>query len=188
MINGEFAATEELTLTGKVETLGENFNGYYDDLEEADNYNLFNIGAEYVLDENNTVTGAYTFVDHDLTEDKSTVELGWDNVYGDFTNMVAVEYTMNDEYTDGYETRVIELGTEYAWNEKTTLGAALVNKNEDNDGTNVINYNYLKGTLDKELADNMTWNTEAKYILGDVGANEVEGEGSALTTSLSVSF
>ncbi|SIR33586.1 S-layer homology domain-containing protein [Halanaerobium kushneri] len=187
-VNAEFAATEELTLTGKAETVGENFVAYAGDLEESNNYNMFNVGAEYVLNENNTITGGYTFVDHDQPEDKSTVEVALDNVYGDFTNNASLSYTMNDTYTDGYNTTVIELGTEYAWNETTTLGAALVNKNEDNDGTNVIKYNYLKGTLDKELADNMTWNTEAKYIMGEVNAAETEGVGNALTTSLTVSF
>ncbi|RAK09787.1 S-layer family protein [Halanaerobium saccharolyticum] len=197
MVNGEFAATEELTLDAKAETVGENFYGYNPDFEEDRDYNLFNIGAEYVLNENNTITGAYTFVQPgdsayyavNADEDKSTVDLGLENVYGDFTNNASVSYTMNDNYLEDYTTMVIELGTEYAWNETTTLGVALVNKNEeDENGDNVINYNYLKGTLDKELADNMTWNTEAKYIMGDVGINEVEGEGSALTTSLSVSF
>ena len=196
MVNGEFVATDELTLDAKAETVGENFYGYNPDFEEDRDYNLYNVGAEYVLNENNTITGAYTFVqpgdstyyNTNQDEDKSTVDLGLENEYGAFTNNASVSYTMNDTYVEDYTTTVIELGTEYAWNETTTLGAALVNKNEDNDGTNVRNYNYLKGTMDKELADNMTWNTEAKYIVGEEGDPEVDGEGSALTTSLTVSF
>jgi hypothetical protein len=39
-----------------------------------------------------------------------------------------------------------------------------------------------------ELSDAMTWDTEAKYIMGEVSPTEISGEGSALTTSLSVSF
>jgi hypothetical protein len=79
------------------------------------------------------------------------------------------------------------LGTEYAWNDTTTLGAELVNKDEDDNGATVISYNYLKGYMTKELSDNMTWNTEAKWIDGE---DDVEGEGTgnAVTTSLSVSF
>ncbi|MFW6381755.1 MAG: hypothetical protein ACOCZ3_04340, partial [Bacillota bacterium] len=58
---------------------------------------------------------------------------------------------------------------------------------EDVDG-NVINYNYLKAFADKELTDNVTWNNELKYITGDVGEAEVEGESNSFKTSLSVSF
>jgi len=72
--------------------------------------------------------------------------------------------------------------------EKTTLSAALVNKDQDNDGSNVINYNYFKGNMTVKLSDNLSWNNEAKYILGEVGELEVEGESSSLTTSLSAEF
>ncbi|CCU80069.1 hypothetical protein HSACCH_01825 [Halanaerobium saccharolyticum subsp. saccharolyticum DSM 6643] len=186
-VNGEFVATEELTLDATIETVGEDFVGPYNDLEEASDYDMFNVGAEYVLNENNTVTGAYTLVDHNEPEDKSTVELGLENVYGDFTNNASVEFVMNDDYTDDYETMIIVLGTEYAWDETLTLGAELTNKTKDEAGTDAITYNYLTAFADKELADNITWNTEAFFIDGEL--DEInEGQGNGMTTSLSVSF
>ena len=197
-LDGEFAATEDLTVNARFETVGEDFNQYKGDLEEARDYDLFNIGAAFDLDENNTVSGSYTFVqigdeliadtDDYNDEDKHTIEARLDNAYGDFNNYAMVEYTMNDNYTDDYDTRVIELGTEYALDEVTTLGAALVNKNEENDDANVINYNYLKGHMNRELSENTAWNVEAKWIDGEVGSEDVEAESSSLTTSLSVTF
>ncbi|TDO95113.1 S-layer family protein [Halanaerobium saccharolyticum] len=192
-VNAEAKISDALTVDGMFETVGENFESasVLGDLEEANNYDKFNVGASYVVNENNTVTGDYTLVQSDAAgnnEDKSTVEVALDNTYGKFTNNASVAYTMNDGYTDGHDTTVIELGTEYAWNETTTLGAALVNKNEEKAAGNVISYNYLKGTMDKELAENMSWNTELKYITGEVGTANTEGTGNALTTSLSVSF
>ncbi|ADQ15447.1 S-layer homology domain-containing protein [Halanaerobium hydrogeniformans] len=196
-LDGEFAATEDLTVNARFETVGEDFNQYKGDLEEDRDYDLFNIGAAFDLDENNTLSGSYTFVqigdelqaDDDYNdEDKHTIEARIDNAYGDFANYAMVEYTMNDNYTDDYDTRVIELGTEYAWDDATTLGAALVNKNEENDDANVINYNYLKGHMNRELSENTAWNVEAKWIDGEVGEDDVEAESSSLTTSLTVSF
>ncbi len=191
-VNGEFAASDALTVTGMFETVGEDFNAYKGDLEEANNYNKFGVGASYILDENNTVTGDYTLVQSDDAgddEDESTIEVGLDNVYGDFTNSASLSYTMNNGFDDNATDRVIELGTEYVWNEMTTLSASLVNvAEEDLNENNVISYNYLKGAMNMELSDAMTWNTEAKYIMGEVTDAEIEGEGSALTTSLSVSF
>jgi hypothetical protein len=193
-VNAEFAASDALTVTGMAEVVGEDFYGYANDLKENADYNKFGIGAEYVLNENNTITGDYTLVQPGDTlpvndEDESTIEVGLENVYGDFTNNASIAYTLNDEYYKDATDRVIELGTEYAWNEKTTLGAALVNvAQEDTNEDNVIKYNYLKGTMSMELSDAMTWDTEAKYIMGEVSPTEISGEGSALTTSLSVSF
>ncbi|MCC3144383.1 S-layer homology domain-containing protein [Halanaerobium sp. Z-7514] len=198
-LDGEFAATEDLTVNARFETVGEDFNQYKGDLEEARDYDLFNIGAAFDLDENNTISGSYTFVqigdeliaddaNNYNDEDKHTIEARLDNAYGDFNNYAMVEYTMNDNYTDDYDTRVIELGTEYALDEVTTLGAALVNKNEENDDANVINYNYLKGHMNRDLSENTAWNVEAKWIDGEVGSEDVEAESSSLTTSLSVTF
>ena len=192
-VNAVAKVSDALTVDGMFETVGKNFESasVLGDLEEANNYDKFNVGASYVVNENNTVTGGYTLVQSDAAgnnEDKSTVEVALDNTYGKFANNASVAYTMNDGYTDGHDTTVVELGTEYAWNETTTLGAALVNKNEEKAAGNVINYNYLKGTVDKKLAENMSWNTELKYITGEVGTTNTEGTGNALTTSLSVSF
>jgi hypothetical protein len=167
-LDGSYTAADDLSISAGFETVGEDFYAYKHDLEEDSDYDKFNIGAEYLLNENNTLNAA--------------------NRSGSFTNKAALEYTLNDDYTDGYETRLIELATEYALSEKTELAAALVNKDEDNDGSNIINYNYLKGNMTVKLSDTLSWNNEAKYILGEVGETEVEGESSSFTTSLSAEF
>jgi hypothetical protein len=205
-VDGEFAASDALTVTGTFETVGEDFGAPYNDLEEYADYDLFNIGAEYALNENNTVNGAYTLVQPGDSftpdEDKSIVELGLENVYGDFTNTAAVEFTMNDDYTDDYETTVLSLGTAYAWDETLTLGADLTYKVKDEAGTDIIEYNYLTAFADKELSDNISWNTEAYFIDGTIASGfesiavdegvtyttDTDGTGSGITTSLSVSF
>jgi len=206
-INGEFVATEELTLDATVETVGEDFVGPYNDLEENWDYNMFSIGAEYVLNENNTVTGGVKMVqpgDKRWTatneEDKFVYDLGLENTYGDFTNNASVEFTQEDGFNKDHQVMVIELGTEYAWNETLTVGASLVNKSEEVAAGDVISYNYLTAFADKELADNITWNTEAYVMDGTLEAqyngytlngNSLAGEdgqGTGMTTSLSVSF
>jgi len=202
-VNAEFAVSDALTVDGMVEVVGENFVAPYNDLEEAADYDLFNIGATYVLNENNTVTGDYTFVQPGDSftnqEDESTISVGLDNTYGDFTNNASVEFTTNDGFEDGHDATVVELGTNYAWNETTTLGASFVNVNEEKTAGDVISYNYLKGTMAKELASNVTWNTEVHWIDGTVGPlytnadfdtvpADVDGTGNAVISSLTVSF
>jgi hypothetical protein len=203
-VNGEFAASDDLTLDATVETAGEEYYGPYNDLEEAADYDLFNLGAEYALNENNTLSGAYTLVQPGDTlpnndEDKSILELGLENVYGDFTNTASLEFTTNDDYTDDYETTVLALGTAYAWDETLTLGADWTYKVKDEAGTDAVEYNYLTAFADKELADNISWNTEMFWIDGtlaagfenineDVYSVDTDGTGSGITTSLSVSF
>ena len=195
-VDAEFAASEDLTVTGMFEYVGENYFGYENDLEEGVDYQMFDLGAEFALDENNTLTGGFTLVQPGdqwedvlgLDEDRYVFELGLENVYGDFTNTASVEFTQNDGFVEDRDVRVIELGTEYAWDEVTTLGAAWVNKDiDDADGVTEINYNYLKGHMNRELSENTVWNVEAKWIDGEV-MEEFEATSSALTTSLTVSF
>ncbi|MFW6001584.1 MAG: S-layer homology domain-containing protein [Halanaerobium sp.] len=196
-LNGSYTAADDLSISAGFETVGEDFYAYKHDLEESSDYDEFSIEAEYFLNENNTFNAAYTLVrigdqikadENYGDEDKNIFELSLANKSGNFSNKAALEYTLNDDYADGYQTRLIELGTEYALSEKTEAAAALVNKNEDNDGSNVINYNYLKGNIKYKLSDSLSWNNEAKYILGEVGETEVEGESSSFTTSLSAEF
>ncbi len=196
-LNGNYEAADDLNISAGFETVGEDFYAYKDDLEEAADYDMYKIGAEYLLNENNTLAGSYRLVrigdvikaaENYGDEDKNIFELSLENETGAFTNKAALEYTLNDDYTDGYGTRVIELSSIYALSDKTTFAASLVNKDQDNDGSNVINYNYLKGNMTMQLTDTLSWDNEAKYILGEVGASDLEGESSALTTSLSVEF
>ena len=188
-VDGEFAVGEELTFTAMYEMVGSDFSFWQDDLETDQEYYKVALGAIFALDENNKISGSFKFVDADLEpEDEMTAEVRIDNLYGDFNNYASIEYVMNDSFTADRDVRVIELGTEYAWDDMTTLGAAWVNKNDETDGINNINYNYLKGHMNKELSANTVWNVEGKWIKGDVGSEEVEGESSAFTTSLTVNF
>ena len=187
-VDGEFLVSDELRVNAMFETVGEDFFAWLNDLEEDNDYDKAVLEASFILDENNTVSASYTWVDYTPgDENKQAVELRLDNDYGDFANYALVEYTRNDKYTDDYDTRVIELGTEYAWDDLTTVGAAFVNKNEDGPDYTVISYNYLKGHLNRQLSDNAVWNLEAKWIDGEV-FEEIEATSSALTTSLTVKF
>ena len=193
---GEFAASEDLIVFAGFETVGEDFYAFKDDLagtEEANNvdYDKFDLGAEYLLDANNTITANYSLVQagDNYTvndEDENNFELALENVYGDFLNHAVLEFTQNDGFVDDRDVRVIELGTEYSWDEVTTLGASWVNKDIDTDTGTEINYNYLKGHLNRELSENTDWNEEAKWIDGEY--EDVDADSSSLTTSLAVSF
>ncbi|ADQ13908.1 S-layer homology domain-containing protein [Halanaerobium hydrogeniformans] len=188
-VDGKFMASDDLTVTAMFEMVGEDFSFWQDDLETDQEYYKVEVGAVFALDANNSISGSYKFVDADVQpEDEMTAKVRLDNLYGDFNNYASIEYVMNDGFTADRDVRVIELGTEYAWDEVTTLGAAWVNKNDETDGTNNINYNYLKGHMNRELSENTVWNVEGKWIKGDVGSEEVTGESSALTTSLTVKF
>ncbi|RQD77558.1 MAG: S-layer homology domain-containing protein [Halanaerobium sp. MSAO_Bac5] len=188
-VDGKFMASDDLTVTAMFEMVGSDFSFWQDDLETEQEYYKVDVGAVFALDANNSISGSYKFVDADLeAEDEMTAEVRIDNLYGDFNNYASIEYVMNDGFTADRDVRVIELGTEYAWDDVTTLGAAWVNKNDETDGTNNINYSYLKGHMNRELSANTVWNVEGKWIKGDVGSEEVTGESSALTTSLTVKF
>ena len=188
-VDGKFMASDDLTVTAMFEMVGEDFEFWQDDLETEQEYYKVEVGAVFALDANNSISGSYKFVDADLeAEDEMTAEVRIDNLYGDFNNYASIEYVMNDGFLADRDVRVIELGTEYAWDDVTTLGAAWVNKNDETDGTNNISYNYLKGHMNRELSANTVWNVEGKWIKGDVGSEEVTGESSALTTSLTVKF
>ncbi|ADQ13912.1 S-layer homology domain-containing protein [Halanaerobium hydrogeniformans] len=195
-LSGEFAASDELTVFAGFETVGEDFYAFKDDLagaEEGNNvdYDKFNLGAEFLLDANNTITANYSLVQpgDNYTvndEDEMAVELRLDNLYGDFTNHALVEYTMDDGFAADRDVRFIEVGTEYAMDEVTTLGASWVNKDIDTDTGTELNYNYLKGHLNRELSENTVWNVEAKWIDGEY--EDEDADSSSLTTSLAVSF
>lgn len=197
-LKGDYTYNEKLTLTAVYENTGEDFTSYKDDLEEKSDYQLFQLAGDYLINDNNQLEAAYSVVQigdqiqADVADyndqDKSIIELALNNKSGAFKNKLALEYTINDDYTDNYESRLIELGTEYQISSKTKAAAAFVNKDQDNDGTNVINYNYLKANLDLELTDSISWQNEAKYILGEIEAAEVEGESNTFTTSLKVNF
>ncbi|WP_018248143.1 hypothetical protein [Orenia marismortui] len=198
--NVEAALTDALTVKGGFETVGEDFAVLYntdgdnvDDLEEVKDYDLFTVGADYALNDANTVGVTYTMVSvgdtfGTDTEDKNTIELSLDNVTGAFTNTAAIEFTANDDYDRAQEdddTTVITLGTEYAMSDLTTVTGKLVNKSSD-DGYDV-NYTYLVAGLDHQISETISWDTEARFITGEDTA-DVDGEGSSLKTQLNVKF
>jgi hypothetical protein len=196
-LRGDYAVGDNSDIYAVVDSAGEEFTSYKGDLEEDYDFDLFKLGFDYQFNQDSELMIAYSLVQIGDqiqadkvygNQDKNIIELALNNKNGSFKNKLAVEYTINDDYTDNYESRLIELESKYALSEKTTAAAALVNKNQDNDGTNVINYNYLKANLDLELTDSISWQNEAKYILGEVEAAETEGESNAFTTSLRVNF
>jgi hypothetical protein len=214
--NAAVNATDELTVTGTVENVTEDFVSYDKDLEEDNQYLLGKVGAEYMLDDMNTLSGAFVFVDADEDVNKMRVEAGIENLYNDFTNTANVEYTMNSGYVEDDTNLLVEVGTvfdmdaktnltadfeyeddstfdeesillavgaDYMWNETTTFGAAYQYKNTETG----LNYNYLEGTVSKALYENVSWDTTAKYLMGETEAGD-EGEGSTINTALTVTF
>ena len=217
-------ATDELTVKGLLEYAGTDFTATGgdqgdNDLEHPTDYILANIGAEYMLNENNTLLAGYNYITRDQEDEvKHRVSGGIENTYGDFDNFANVEYTLNDDYVEEstllfieadttfdldertdliaaleYETgdetndyTLVKVGASYMLNDSTTVGAAYQYKNIDEG----LNYNYLEGTLSKTLHENVSWDTTAKYLMGEypVEGTMIEGEGSTINTALTVSF
>ena len=190
-VNADYAATDALTLNAKVEMVGEDFApNHYHDLEETTDYDMFVLGGEMVVDENNTVNASYTMVTpgdklsvvKGGDEDKSTIEVGMENITGDYTNNASIAFTTNDTYTDNSDVTVIKAGTEYAM-DAATVSAEITNQSADNDNE----FTYLVLGYDQQVAENVTWNTEAAYLDGTTAA-DVDGESTHLETALTVSF
>ncbi|MTI59238.1 MAG: S-layer homology domain-containing protein [Firmicutes bacterium] len=191
-LNGSYILTDMVTLRGEFETVGEDFAaGRLHDLEEDNNYDKFNVGADFALNANNTVKADYTLVDHDLDEDKNKFKVALENTTGKFTNEVAIEFTQNDDYdvNGGEDVTLLTLGTEYAMSDATTIAADLVNKSADEDE---LSYTYLVGSIDHKLTDNISWINEVQLINGEKDINDdgntEDAEGSSFKSQLSVSF
>jgi|GEM_PF-1226978 len=236
-INADYKLSDIWSFRGGYQTVGDEFNGgadYYtgvqSDLEEDYDFDKYTLGTSYVVNDNNSLDFDVMMVEHeadntdilaDLTEigneDKMEYGVGWNNVYGKFTNHFKVSYIENDYYTDEMDddATVVELGTEFPWTEKTTVSARVVNKQADlydNEGIwdRDMEYTYLNAGLDHKLAENISWLTEVMYITGDVEqldneadaydiagvnnpdtdrtAGDADIDGSFITTSLSISF
>ncbi|PRX35708.1 hypothetical protein BX659_101202 [Orenia metallireducens] len=185
-LGAKYKATDVVTVRGMFETVGEDFEAPLNDLEEDDAYyDLFNIGADFAVNANNTLKADYTVVDHaDKSEKKNSIELGWDNVNGAFTNTASVEFTTNDDYADNTDVTVFAIGTEYAMSDITTLTGKLVNQSADDD----YDFTYLAAGLNQKISDNISWDTEAKFITGNNEDETLDGEGNSLKTKLVVSF
>jgi len=192
-LGANYQATDTVTLRGKFETVGEQFAAPLNDLEETADYDLFNVGADFVVNANNTLKADYTLVSpgDELAnlkggdEDKNTVELSWDNVSGAFTNTASVEFTAKDGYADNTDVTVFTVGTKYAMSDVTTVTGKIVNQSADDYYDN--EFTYLAAGLNTKLSDSISWNTEAKYITGS-DKNDKDGEGNSVKTVLAVSF
>jgi len=237
-INADYKLSDIWSFRGGYKTVGDEFNGGKDyfhgaqsDLEEDYDFDKYTLGTSYVVNNNNSLDFDVMMVEHeadnrkyleDLTEigneDKMEYAVGWNNVYGKFTNHFKVSYVENDYYTDEMDddATIVELGTEFPWTEKTTVSARVVNKQADlydNEGIwdRDMEYTYLNAGLDHKLTENMSWLTEIMYITGDVEqldnknddydikndvatsitdrtAGDADIDGSFITTSLSISF
>lgn len=95
----------------------------------------------------------------------------------------ALEYQNADD-NPGEDTYILaKIGAAYDLTATTTIGAAYQYKNIDGG----LNYNYLEGSLRKELHENISWDTNAKYLIGETAAGD-EGESATIKTALTVSF
>ncbi|SDI42745.1 S-layer homology domain-containing protein [Halanaerobium congolense] len=242
-IGADYKLSDIWSFRGSYQTVGEEFNGgsakftdgtdYFtgvqSDLEEDYDFDKYTLGTSYVVNDNNSLDFDVMMVEHETdqppvpvqgltgkaNEDKMEYGVGWNNVYGKFTNHFKVSFVENDYYTDAIDddATVVELGTEFPWTEKTTVSASIVNKNADlYDNEKIwdqdMQYTYLKAGLDHKLTDNVNWLTDVMYITGDVdqlNEHEADGnitndyldsgtgdnadiDGSFITTSLSISF
>ncbi|KXS47382.1 MAG: S-layer protein, partial [Halanaerobium sp. T82-1] len=242
-INADYKLSDIWSFRGSYQTVGDEFNGgsaeftdgtdYFtgveSDLEEDYDFDKYTLGTSYVVNDNNSLDFDVMMVEHETgqpplgtlittnekaNEDKMEYAVGWNNVYGKFTNHFKVSYIENDYYTDVIDddATVVELGTEFPWTEKTTVSASVVNKQADlydNEGIwdRDMQYTYLTAGLDHKLTENISWLTDVMYITGDVDQldnekddydvspynDRIAGEnadidGSFITTSLSISF
>ncbi|QTL97218.1 S-layer homology domain-containing protein [Iocasia frigidifontis] len=204
-VNASYLLTDVVTLRGLVESVGEDFNcvdTVLSDLEEDNNYDKFNLGADFVLNANNTLSADYTLVDSDYDddkEDKNVFGVGLENTTGKFTNSASIEFTQHDEYVDDSDVTVLKLGTDYAMSDVTTIGADLVYKSAEDyrvDFNGVeekfkdLKYTYLVFNIDHQLSDNISWLNEVQLINGDLDdvAESYDVEGNSFKSQLSVSF
>jgi len=190
-VNANYVLTDMVTVRGEFETVGEDFVSYYNDLEKDDDYNKFNVGSDFALNDNNTLKADYTVYDHaNDPEKKNAIKLALDNTTGAFTNTASVEFIKNNGYEENTDITVLTLKTEYAMSDITTVTAKLVNQSADDVSANndYVKYTYLAAGLDHKLSDNISWNTEAKYITGSNCDDTDDGEGNSLKTKLKVSF
>ncbi|TDX45251.1 S-layer family protein [Halanaerobium congolense] len=195
-IGADYKLSDIWSFRGSYQTVGDEFNGgedYYtgveSDLEEDYDFDKYTLGTSYVVNDNNSLDFDVMMVEHEADqppvqglyntgktdEDKMEYTVGWNNVYGKFTNHFRVSYIENDYYTDAIDddATVVELGTEFPWTEKTTVSASVVNKQADlydNEGIwdKDMQYTYLTAGFDHKLTDNVSWLTEVMYITGDV--------------------
>jgi polyhydroxyalkanoate synthesis regulator phasin len=238
-IGADYKLSDIWSFRGSYQTVGDEFNGGADnytgvesDLEEDYDFDKYTLGTSYVVNDNNSLDfdvmmveyagddafsdkfAADNSLDRKTDEDKMEYTVGWNNVYGKFTNHFRVSYIENDYYTDVIDddATVVELGTEFPWTEKTTVSASIVNKQADlYDNEDIwdkdMQYTYLTAGLDHKLTENISWLTDVMYITGDVdqlnehedndkinnnydysNSNNADIDGSFITTSLSISF
>ena len=176
--------SDALTVNAKTEMVGEKYAAVADDTEGYDR-DLYKVDAEYALDDNNTVTGAYTLVASGRAgedEDKTTIEASVENIMGAYTNTASIAMTTNDGYSEDTDLRVIKLGTEYAM-DAATLTADLTNQSADDDH----DFTYLTVGLDQQITDNVNWNTSFGYITGTTDG-DVDADANDFETSLTVNF
>jgi hypothetical protein len=95
----------------------------------------------------------------------------------------ALEYQNADDNPGEDTYTLAKVGAAYDLTASTTIGAAYQYKNIDGG----LNYNYLEGSLRKELHENISWDTTVKYLMGETAA-EVEGDSGTIRTALTVSF
>ncbi|CCU80184.1 S-layer domain protein domain protein [Halanaerobium saccharolyticum subsp. saccharolyticum DSM 6643] len=179
-IKADYTVSEIFNTYAIVEYAGEDFVAARNDLEEAfGDYTKAEIGADYQLNDNNNINGFVTFAEAGdnweaikgagNSDDKMVVNIGLDNVYGQYTNRAFVEYADGDGFEKNHEYTLVGLATDYEYDETMTMGAALnyktIEKGYDNQ-EDFRDYVYLTGYIDKQLKENVSWLTEAMVIDG----------------------
>ena len=166
--NGEFVASDVLTVNGNIEYVGEEFSSYDTDLDDdftnpEKDYTKLGASADYVLDENNTVTGSFEYAMPGDTqgndEDATTVGVALANTYGDFTNNASVDYTMNNLYDEDQDKVAVALGTAFPLNEATDVTADIKYEDADNDDT----FTLFAAGLTNEWNESTTLGADLKY-------------------------
>ena len=224
-----YSAPENWNLNGWFQYADENYLGAYSDIasEEEGDYTFFQVDGDYTIDANNSVNGFLAVTmpgefwedrhaqDANITQDvvnKIHAHLNYNNTIEDFSNRAGFHFVNNDYFKEDANHLFMYVGSDYQWSSDTTVGAQLNYKKIDNEFKFDVledrvftEFFYLTGFVETQLAENVSWRTDARYITGDTNftpwdfldygagydywnTEAISGSGSSLTTSLSISF
>lgn len=220
---------ENWNLNGWFQYADENYLGAYSDIasEEEGDYTFFQVDGDYTINANNSVNGFLAVtMPGDFWKDRHAQDvninqnvvnkihyhLNYNNTMGDFSNRAGFHFVNNDFFKEDANHLFAYVGSDYNWTSDTTVGAQLNYKQIDNEfvfdaleDRVFTEFFYLTGFVETQLAKNVSWRTDARYITGDTNftpwdfldygdgfdywnTEAISGSGYSLTTSLSISF
>lgn len=174
------------------------------DLAAPYGFDLYGLGADYILTDNLVLESSYAYLEPDSEWDqvfkglvfapgvkpeaKEIYKLGLKQQRERFANSLALKYEKNDNFFADFEQLTLILKTIYQLDAKTQLGAKFVNKFGNWD-SRVINksteyktemeagYNYLEAFINKKLRENLSWNLTGRITDSDSSykQNNVQG-------------